>query len=210
MERERLIWTYVSLVFMVAVLVLLSQDIRRQGEEVRMLTARISKVEHQLELERKFDTLGHILESVEPEKPSEPEKPKKPPRYGFTEDDIYLMTVVLCGSGSKDGDGEYDIDFGNQHRDDQISLVLGVIMNRVRSEKFPNTVKDVIWAKNQFSVMPQWKKGLPKVSDKSLEIVRDWCVRYDNHEKVQDIPEDHLYFKAHGPGGIENISRKGY
>ena len=54
-------------------------------------------------------------------------------RYGFTDEDIYLMTVLLSGSGSVSGDGEYDIDFGNQDNHDQISLVLSVVMNRVMS-----------------------------------------------------------------------------
>lgn len=122
------------------------------------------------------------------------------PRYGFTDDDIYLMTVLLCGSGSTDGDGEYDIDFSKYEDHDQISLVLSVVMNRVMSEKFPNTVSEVIWAPGQFSPMPQWKrKGLPTVSERSHQIVREWAEAYDNHDlSVMSIPENHLYFTGNG------------
>ena len=123
----------------------------------------------------------------------------EPLRYGFTEDEIYLMAVLLSGSKYVDGDGEFDIDYGRDEEYDQISLVLGVVMNRVRSENWQNTVSEVIWRKGQFSVMPQWKKGLPEVSDISLQRVSDWCKAYDAHDLgVQTIPEDHFYFTGDG------------
>ena len=131
-----------------------------------------------------------------------------PKRYGFTDNDIYLMTVLLCGSGKTDGDGEYDIDFDNNINHDQASLVLSVVMNRVMSDRFPNTVSEVIWARGQFSPMPRWKNGLPTVSDKSYQIVKDWCIAYDAHDlSVMSIPEDHLYFAGNGK---INRSRKGF
>ena len=121
------------------------------------------------------------------------------PRYGFTDDDIYLMTVLLCGSEKVAGDGEYDIDFGNKDNHDQISLVLSVVMNRVMSDKFPNTVEEVIWARGQFTPMTKWKNGLPKVNPESYEIVKNWCEAYDNHDlSIISIPEDHLYFTGNG------------
>ena len=132
----------------------------------------------------------------------------KPKRYGFTDSDIYLMTVLLCGSGKTDGDGEYDIDFDTNIDHDQVSLVLSVVMNRVMSDRFSNTVPEVIWAPGQFSPMSRWKNGLPTVSDKSYQIVKDWCVAYDAHDlSIIPIPEDHLYFAGNGK---INISKKGF
>lgn len=140
------------------------------------------------------------------EEPVEPVQQAIKPRYGFTDDDIYLMTVLLCGSGKTDGDGEYDIDFSNQDKHDQISLVLNVVMNRVMSDKFPNTVSEVIWSPGQFSLMPRWKKGLPSVSDQSYQIVKEWCEAYDSHDlSVMSVPESHLYFTGNGK---INISRE--
>lgn len=143
-----------------------------------------------------YEECDHVVE-VEEEPEPEPEIQL---RYGFTDDDIYLMTVLLCGSGSTDGDGEYDIDFSKYDNHEQISLVLSVVMNRVMSEKFPNTVSEVIWAPGQFSPMPQWKrKGLPTVSERSHRIVREWTEAYDNHDlSVMSIPENHLYFTGNG------------
>lgn len=138
----------------------------------------------------------------------ENEVAETPKRYGFTDNDIYLMTVLLCGSGETDGDGEYDIDFDNNIDHDQVSLVLSVVMNRVMSDRFPNTVSEVIWARGQFSPMPRWKNGLPTVSDKSYQIVKEWCNAYDAYDlSVISIPEDHLYFAGNGK---INRSRKGY
>lgn len=128
------------------------------------------------------------------------------PRYGFTDNDIYLMTVLLCGSAKTDGDGEYDIDFYNKDNHEQVSLVLSVVMNRVMSSRFPNTVTEVIWQKGQFSPMPRWKAGLPTVSDSSYAIVQTWCEAYDNYDSsVMYIPESHLFFSGNG---VINKSRE--
>lgn len=132
--------------------------------------------------------------------------PEIPSKYGFTDSDIYLMTVLLCGSGATDGDGEYDIDFDNQDNHEQISLVLSVVMNRVMSDKFQNTVSDVIWAPGQFVLMPRWANGMPKVSEESYQIVKKWCEAYDSHDmSVMSIPENHLYFAGNG---VVNRSRE--
>jgi len=128
------------------------------------------------------------------------------PKYGFTDDDIYLMTVLLCGSEKVAGDGEYDIDFGNKDNHDQISLVLSVVMNRVMSDKFPNTVEEVIWAPGQFAPMTRWKQKLPAVNPESYAIVKAWCEAYDSHDlSIMSIPETHLYFTGNG---IVNRSRE--
>lgn len=134
------------------------------------------------------------------------EEPEPQPKYGFAEDDIYLMTVLLCGSAKTAGDGEYDIDFAKDINHDQISLVLSVVMNRVMSDNFPNTVSEVIWAPGQFAPMTRWKRGLPIVSEKSYQIVKEWCESYDRHDlTVMSIPENHLYFSGNG---VINRSRE--
>lgn len=116
-------------------------------------------------------------------------------RYGFTDEDIYLLAQVLSGGKNIDGDGEYDIDFQNEINYYEVGKVLSVIMNRVRSESFPDTVKDVVMQKGQFSVMPRNANKEP--SDITLQTVREWCTAYDNYIKlVQVVPENHLYFRG--------------
>lgn len=132
--------------------------------------------------------------------------PEIKPRYGFTDDEVYLMAVLLSGSKYVDGDGEYDVDFHNQDNYEQIALVLNVVMNRVNSDKFPDTVEEVIWAPGQFSPMKRWVNGLPEVSDISLQKVREWCRAYDTYDpEAQTVPDSHLYFYGNG---VINISRE--
>ena len=144
---------------------------------------------------------------------STPEPTPEPivdPVYGFKQQEIFLMAQLLCGDKNRDGDGEYDIDFGNDDRYDQISLVLCVVMNRVNDDRFPNTVEDVIWQNNgttyQFSVMEQWddfnEVCIP--SDIAIQRVTEWCDAYDRGDPgAQSIPTDHVMFVGNGD---ENIS----
>ena len=138
----------------------------------------------------------------------EPEEivPIQEPRYGFTDEEIYLLAQLLGGCKDIDGDGEYDIDFKTNIDYVEVGKVLGVVMNRVRSDEFPNTVEDVVLQRNQFSVMPRNASAVP--SAVGIKVVRDWCEGYDlYYESVQVIPENHLYFE--GNGRI-NITRKNY
>lgn len=127
-------------------------------------------------------------------------------RYGFTEEDICLLSQLLCGDKTKDGDGEYDFDFATTINYYEIGKVLNVVMNRVRSDIFPNTVKDVILQAGQFSVMP--KNSSKEPSAKAIYVVTEWCKAYDSHLSIiQIIPEDHLYFSGNG---TINITRATY
>lgn len=132
--------------------------------------------------------------------------PINEPAYGFTDDEIYLLTVLLCGSGDIDGDGEYDVDYGFQTNYSQIYLPLNIVMNRVRSERFPDTVTDVIWQPGQFISEVRDRHNLPIVSQNSYQIVKKWCELYNNHDPAaQVIPEDHFFYYGNG---FVNKSRK--
>ena len=129
------------------------------------------------------------------------------PRYGFTDDEVYLLAQLLCGSANIDGDGEYDFVWAVKYEDEtnyaEISKVLCVVMNRVRSDSFPNTVTDVVMQKGQFSVMPRNAQETP--SDIAIQTVQEWCDAYDRFDGgAQNIPEDHLYFTGNG---ITNTTR---
>lgn len=130
------------------------------------------------------------------------------PRYGFTDEDVYLLTQLLCGDKDYHGDGEYDFDWSLQMGFDinyeEINKVLGVVMNRVRSDNYPDTVKEVVLQPCQFIVFPKNLYSTP--DEQAIEVVRQWCIDYDNwvYNKYT-IPEDHLYFSA-GPN-LTNVTR---
>ncbi len=140
---------------------------------------------------------------------TEPEPIVEEPRYGFTDEEVYLLAQLLCGSSNVDGDGEYDFVYTAKYFPDklnycEISKVLCVVMNRVRSEQFPNTVSEVVLQKGQFSTMPKNAKKTP--DDIAIQKVQEWCDAYDNWDTgVQNVPEDHLYFSA-GPN-LTNVTR---
>lgn len=59
-------------------------------------------------------------------------------RYSYTEEDLYWLSRVIYAES------------GNEIKEGQIA-VGNVILNRVRNKQFPNTIKQVIFQKNQFS-----------------------------------------------------------
>ena len=136
------------------------------------------------------------------------------PRYGFTEEDIYLLSQLIAGDKNKIGDGEYDFTWAIQHGFEfdfiEIYKVLCVVMNRVRSKDFPSTVSEVILQRGQFAVIPRNLKTDP--DPLVITEIRAWCEKYDGWWNMQIIPEDHLYFEA-GPhnGNITSTTwrRKG-
>jgi len=122
---------------------------------------------------------------------------KAEPRYGFTNAEIKLLAQLLCGDANKDGDGEYDLDFRKYVNYNEVSKVLDVVMNRVRSNRFPNTVVDVVLADGQFVVFPKNLNTQP--SALAIKVVGDWCRAYDSFDPgVQVIPESHLFFTGDG------------
>lgn len=137
----------------------------------------------------------------------EEEEPVIELRYGFTEDEVYLLAQLLCGDGTRDGDGEYDIDYQAEDKINyyEVSKVLSVVMNRVRDGRFPSTVTDVVLAHNQFHVFPKNLKAVP--SERALRVIGEWCDAYDTYDDgAQVVPENHIYF--YGNGYI-NITRAG-
>ena len=131
-------------------------------------------------------------------------------RYGFTDDEIYLLAQLLCGDESVDGDGEFDFVGLCQNSEpyiDEMGKVLCVVMNRQRSNDplYPDTVKEIVLQPGQFTPMPENSHTSP--SDIAIQEVRKWCEAYDYYDPAcQIVPEDHLYFSA-GPN-LTNVTRR--
>lgn len=134
-----------------------------------------------------------------------------PPRYGFTEDEIYLLAQLICGDASNDGDGEYDFvwqaSYGGRPHYYEMSKVLCVIMNRQRSGYWSSDVREIVLQPGQFTPMP---KNLDTTPDPlAIEEIRKWCQAYDAYDpEAQVIPETHMYFSS-GPN-LTNITRENY
>lgn len=121
------------------------------------------------------------------------------PVFGFTDNDIYLLSQLLAGNEGVHGDGEYDFEWQLLHQepnDDQISLVLEVVMNRIDDPRWGDTIESVVLQPHQFSVFP--KNNRSKPSPLVVDYISGWCESYDTGELVKTIPEDHVYFTGDG------------
>ena len=133
----------------------------------------------------------------------------KEPCYGFTEEEVYLLAQLVAGDKDRSGDGEYDFTWAVLNDIEpnyyEIYKVLNVVMNRVsHKELWPDTVKEVVLAPGQFSVMPRNLSADPH--HLVIGVIQDWCDRYDDgDQEIKVIPEDHYFFRA-GPN-LTNVTR---
>lgn len=112
--------------------------------------------------EAKPEEIVELIEvEPEPESISEPELP-------LTEDEIDLVALVTMA----EAEGEPE---------DGKRLVIDVILNRLDSPRFPDTVKDVVYAKNQFEVMVNGRIERCYVRDDIRQLVIEELQSRTNH-----------------------------
>jgi spore germination cell wall hydrolase CwlJ-like protein len=93
-----------------------------------------------------------------------------------------LYSLVQAEAGNQDLDG--------------CRLVADVVLNRIDSEKFPNTMEEVIYAPGQFSVIKNgaFKKAQGEISEKVVQAV-------DMELSGKRLNYDVLYFNNSNNGG---------
>ena len=97
----------------------------------------------------------------------------------LTEEEVELIALVTMG------EAEGESEEGKR-------LVIDTILNRVKSEQFPNTVYGVVYQPNQFSVMWNGRIDRCYVSEDICRLVRE--------EACLPLNTDVLYFTAGGYG----------
>jgi spore germination cell wall hydrolase CwlJ-like protein len=83
--------------------------------------------------------------------------------------------------------------------------VANVVLNRVKSERFPNTVTEVVFAHRQFTPISDGRYYTIKVNDTARQVVKDALAG------ARLVGEDALYFctpTASGKGWFETALRK--
>lgn len=83
--------------------------------------------------------------------------------------------------------------------------VANVILNRIESERFPNTMKEVVFAKRQFSPISDGRYYKVKVTDLTKQVIEDALSGY------RMVERDVYYFctpTAPGKGWFETDLRK--
>lgn len=104
----------------------------------------------------------------------------KPPAYEFGEEDYdILLRIVEAEAGGEDEDGKL--------------LVANVVLNRMNSEAFPNTVKEVVMQRSggvtQFSPVASGRIWKVEVSEETIAAVQRAI-------EGEDISQGALYFAS--------------
>lgn len=129
------------------------------------------------------DTTTCMVETIAPTTVSEPESTIEEtttaaviPEVTATEEEIELLALMMLAEA--EGESEY----GQR-------LVVDVILNRVDSDRHPNTIYDVVHQKGQFTV---WNGRVNRVTvtEEARQIVREELMNRTNY--------DVIYFKMYG------------
>lgn len=99
--------------------------------------------------------------------------PTKEPERPYTDEDLYILSHVIYGEA------------GGYSRELQIG-VGSVVLNRVKSEKYPNTIKDVVFQKGQYACT--WDGNYDREPDKQAVDVATYLL-----ENGSQFPEYILY-----------------
>lgn len=123
------------------------------------------------------ETEPEIIDTVEPTEPD--------PMDGYTVDDIELAAkIVRAEAGNQDFKGK--------------RLVAAVILNRIDSDDFPDTINDVVFQKNQFATTTD---GALERAEQTVDGSDYAAVEMEIRDRTD---EDIMYFTAGGynPSGI--------
>ena len=134
---------------------ILAKTIRQKEEEARAAKAEIEA--RQRELLRQQQEEQARKEAEEAAKRAEEEK-RAARRISYTDEDYQiLLKIVQAEAGICDDKGKI--------------LVADVIINRVLSKKFPNTIKGVVYAPSQFQPVSTGRIHSVKVSQSTIDCV---------------------------------------
>ncbi len=118
-------------------------------------------------------------EERETEAEVESEEPVSKPVFSISEEEYELLARLVAAEAEDQGfEAQYD--------------VACVVMNRVLSERFPDTITEVIWQSRQFSSMWNGRFDRTKTTESCYEAVRHML------EVGIGLPEDVLYFTSCG------------
>lgn len=125
----------------------ISQDVQRKEESRQAAKAEIEEVKKQI-----------LMEAENAKKQAEEEARKAAAAVPYTEEDYQvLLRIVQAEAGICDDKGKI--------------LVANVVLNRVRSDEFPDTIKDVVYQRSQFSPVSNGSINTCKVTRQTIDCV---------------------------------------
>lgn len=105
----------------------------------------------------------------------------KKPMKMYTQDNVELLAKLIMAEN------------GHAKHDETLWLTGVVVLNRVKSKQYPNTIRDVIYQRGQYSTAK--KLGNVKPSTRALEIANELLI-----QGVGDYPKN-LVFQSMFPQG---------
>jgi len=184
-------WLFVALIIIIIIVfaIIIWSVVKDPVPTNKELHIRLSQAEtHIQEYKNEIDSLKAEIASLKEQRPTvveqynsyavlgEPEQ-KEPAAY--TEDDLYWLAKIVFAEAGE------DIDLGQQ-------AVANVVLNRVKSPNFPNTIYDVIWQQTAGGV---WQ--FSPCGDGRINLEPDERA-YENARLVLEglrvLPDDVLYF----------------
>ena len=161
----------------------LEESTMEKVESGQALRARVSQIQKEERVRQINDAAKRAEEAVRKE---EEEARRAALRINYTEEDYQVMLkIVQAEAGTCDSTGKI--------------LVANVIMNRVRSGKFPNNITDVVYQKSQFSPVIDGSINRVKVTQDTIE-----CV--NRALDGEDYSQGALYFMNRRASQAGNIS----
>ena len=132
-----------------------------------------------------------VVKKPEPEKHVEISEPDLQASYVLADDEYELLSHLVTAEAEGEG---FEVQY----------MVACVVMNRVKSEYFPDSVTEVIWQKEpviQFSSMWNGRYERCSTTDSCYEAV-GYMAKHGN-----ELPDDVLYFTSCGyiPGTVPYI-----
>lgn len=114
---------------------------------------------------------SEIMADLLMESPDLEPEVKKEPDYPLTQEEIDLIALVTMG------EAEGETELGKR-------LVIDTILNRIDHPSFPDTVYDVVYQPNQFSVM--WNSRIDRcyVMPEIVELVKEELLERTNYDCV--------------------------
>lgn len=121
------------------------------------------------------------------------EKPVRPTQEFYTNNEINMLAQLVYAEAR-----------GANSRAEK-AAVIWCVLNRVDSERFDNTIHEVITARHQFAY---WKglPILPEYQDLAVDVLNRWVAEKNGEENVgRTLPKEYLYFCADGWGNKFSI-----
>ncbi len=153
---------------------LLEKDVLEKQEIIKESKAEIVEIQNQIAQEEEQRRIDEEARRVAEEEQRRLEE-ERAARAVYVSDDDYqvLLKIVQAEAGICDNKGKI--------------LVANVILNRMKSGKFPNTVRGVVYETSQFSPVSNGRINSVKVTADTIESV-------DRALQGEDYSEGALYF----------------